>query len=306
MHNMIISASSLNNLQLCMRKFYYEKVLKISPIYKSAALEKGDLMHVLLESYYRSKQEMIINRLPAAHLPFIIKACIDTGRAHADSLNLTAEESELIISYFKQYIVRYKDETWIPMTIEEPFSKILFESEELDLRVIVEGKLDLSVRENGKIILVDHKTKSQNKKVNELSNQFMMYCYVFDNLTFISNNIVYVKDPDKQFSRSVLMYSPEQIHDWYLNTCSVLIDAFQKIQNNIFPQNFTSCDKFGLCSFYSICSKASSDRDYEIKGNYREAKSHDIFAIKNEEVKEGNKNEGIESKVVKGGTELPS
>lgn len=287
MNNMIVSASSINTIQSCMRKFYYDKVLRLSPFTKSVALEKGDLMHVLLENYYRARQEMIVLKEGPAKLPFIVKQCIDTGRAHADSLQLSAEDSENIINYFKKYVAAYQHESWIPLGIETPFSKILFESEELDLRVIVEGKLDLSVREKqtNKILLVDHKTASMNSKASPLSNQFMLYCWAFDNLTFVRNSIVYVKDETKIFSRSILMYSPEQIHDWYLNTCTVLIDAFLKIQKNIYPQNFTSCDKFGRCTFGNICEKASSDREYEIKTNYKVSDPHDIFAIKPEEVK---------------------
>ena len=50
-----VDSSILNNIQNCARKAQYANIYNLQPFERDPALEKGDLMHKMLEPYYSMK-----------------------------------------------------------------------------------------------------------------------------------------------------------------------------------------------------------------------------------------------------------
>src|SRR5439155_9177790 len=102
--NIILDSLLINEYQTCALKFKYFKLDGVRPRTKDAALEKGDLLHKLLECYYKhlkasqknfpqvfleevdEKVEEVTYR-PSTH-ELIMKTCIERGREVASGFSI--------------------------------------------------------------------------------------------------------------------------------------------------------------------------------------------------------------------------
>lgn len=293
MKNLVLSPSSLNEIQLCQRRFYFSRVLRRVPFIKAEPLVKGDLMHVLLENYYLHRMEDN-NRLPIMDA---MEAATEKGRQHAITIDLPVVESENIIKVFHEYVDYYKEERWVPIAVEQPFSKVLYEREdivssELDetgnpvilvegVRLLIEGKIDCVFRlVDGNIVITDHKTGKRFMKATKLSNQGFAYAFGTGIPNFIYNRIGFQKtyEPKDRFVRPNFSYTEEDIDSWADETIYWAEYILKCIETNYYPANFTSCDKFGGCIYKSVCERPPQHRMEALEKNFQQAPEHDIFS----------------------------
>ncbi len=274
-NKLTLSPSSINLFQSCFRKGYYEKILDYHPIGKSVALESGDLIHKLLESYYNgiiSKRE---NNVSLA---------ISDGRAHSISLNLDPKEVEKCISIFRDYCLYYANETWVPLAVEKPFTsdQPLHETEHFIF--YLEFRTDLLFQDKNQILAADHKSKSKKSYPNPLNNQYLATCFGLGINTIIEN-VLYMQatldgakltHPDR-FPRRIFTYTEDQLAEWHDDVIHLCEDYERAFVTNKYPRNLTSCDKYGGCSFSNICSSIAETREYILNRDFKKSEGFDIF-----------------------------
>lgn len=251
MRNLLIDSQILNGVQSCAFKTNLTFKKNLRPILKPTFFDDGDLVHEMLAVFYQGQ----IDELSYEKR---VDRAIELGYQHAGTLDLKAEEIEKMIAITKEY---FKDqefkEDFKVLTVEQPFSFVLGESEEDDLRVIYVGKIDLVVRtRSGEIRPWDHKTGGKRTPPHNLSNQFMGYCRALDVNLLDVNKITFIKDEDK-FRRYTKTYPQGLIDRWVNNSMwwAKQLDFYN--QTDTWPQNFTACDKYSGCEYSDICYSSS-------------------------------------------------
>lgn len=304
-------ATILSTYQACERKFQLQFVENLFPSSKPPALEKGDLVHKMLEIYYALQlpdkrdllQKEVFKALYDAQLLFdnllenpelerIAEFAVNAGRFFAAKTDLPVEQCGEATYQFSEYYKQYRNDSWQPLAVEETGSKILYESEEL--KVVYNCKIDLIAQKASTIAPWDHKTYSRSKMTSSLSNQFIGYCWLLDLNHIVINKIGFqkTKPPGERFIREVIMYSDEQKQEWVANTViwayrfaksEQLLEEYGVIDKNpglhLLSANYTSCDKYSGCIYYPICSRKPEMRLMEIQNNYKVREPWDVAKL---------------------------
>lgn len=288
MKTLNIDSQMLNSIQNCARKTQYSFVYNLQPLEKEEALEKGDLMHKMLEVYYSLKLDEGANMDSPLWLELMnnadirpaktnaVEIGVDAGIYFASQMAIPAEISEEVIEQFKAYCEFYRHDDWHPISVEEVGSKIMYESE--DLRIVYSFKVDL-IAEKGNIIApFDHKTSKQRKEPSSLSNQFIGYCYALGTNTIIVNKIGFQKTlkPAERFQRYVLSIDNARIEEWAENSIFWIIQYARYMEKDIFPMNLTSCDKYNGCIFRRICETDRENRGWKLERDFKTVEQWDV------------------------------
>jgi hypothetical protein len=285
---LVADSQILNTVMSCGRKVNLEFGLNLRPHKKAEALERGDLMHRMLHPYYYGR---ILNpkphhltitidgkEMPHPYAKFIgmpfnelVETCVEIGRLASFDMDLEPEYRNECLKQFREYAHHFAGDGWIPLEIEQSFSRKLYEDE--NLIILYEGIVDLVADSPMGVFVGDHKTASRRSDVSDLSNQFMGYCWALDTPRLIVNRIGFQKTlPAKErFQRIVLSYPEGRIAEWqYWATYWLKVYAFY-LENDVWPPNYTSCDKYSGCIFMPICTKIPEAREYAIESKYRVA-----------------------------------
>lgn len=273
----VVDSQKLNSIQSCIRKYQYAFMQNREEQAPQIQFEKGELIHLGLEFYYKSRQvkyKWEENGITHAH---VVQQSIDFMRKRAVEMHTDVEELEDVIRIFIEYCSHYHNDGWDDIiSVEKVASKVLYEDSSLIL--MYEGKVDLIVGLNisGQRypIPVDHKSYSRKYPVSDMNNQFLGYVWLMDS-NYIEINLIgfqtSVKPSDK-FIRELLYYSPERINEWKDNTIFSLRQAIAYIDNNLFPMNLTSCN--GMynkgCQFRQVCQSNLNDRQDKLIQLYQE------------------------------------
>lgn len=237
---------------------------------------EGEFIHFILENYYKMKKD---NSLDLGLL-------IELSRQQALKTSLTIESSESLIKLFEEYRQYYQNETWQVLGIEEPFAKVLYEDEKLNLRIIVQGKIDLRVKLQETEILVDHKKISQNRTPVERNNQILTYCFATGARDFIINQIGTQKTlpPAKKFLRPYFNIVEHQLEEWAESTIYSAFEIVKCYERNYFPGRITGCNYQGhKCEFYDVCQSKQEDWQYKLEGSFQNHEDHDLMASVSDE-----------------------
>jgi PD-(D/E)XK nuclease superfamily protein len=267
-----VSPTSLDSIQKCLRLAYYSKILHLYPkekLWNSDALDRGSFIHDLLARYYTAKKEgsddsIIVDIINAARADILL----DT--------DLPPEKVDLSIKAFASYILYYKSESWTVLEIEQPFSKVLYETE--DLRIIMEGKIDLIVKStDGKIQPVDHKSIERDSRPVSLKNQFIAYAWALDTNTLIENRIGLQKgkSADEKFTRHLHCYSADQINEWIEDAVYAIRRMDMAVMAGYFPGSYSHC---WSCYYRPICESERQDRDTVINRDWEKGEGSELYA----------------------------
>jgi PD-(D/E)XK nuclease superfamily len=288
-----IDATILNTFMACERKAKYSFIDNLRPPEKEESLERGDLIHRMLEIYYSLQlehfdfdtevwKEVIQSGikapidLPARAFSNIRDFAVTVGRYFSTKMDLPTEEIEESIYQFKEYCNYYEHDSWHPLSVEEVGSKILFEDE--NYKFIYNFKVDL-IAEKGSIIApFDHKTSKRRVEPSSLSNQFIGYCYGIGMNNIVVNKIGFQKSltPQQRFNRFILTIDKERINEWIENTTYWCFRILEARERENYPMNLTSCDKYSGCIYSSICETDPESRLYKIERDFRVEKEWDV------------------------------
>ena len=263
MRTLVLSASKIGIAQTCAEKYNLHYNQRLRTYNRASYLETGDLMHHMLDVYYRLKMLGDIN------VEDSVDAAVEMGRLHGNAeLDLTPAEIEENVSVFREYCIFYADETWVPTECEAPFSKILFEDEEYidaigekGLRILIEGKLDLTVEIGRNRVVVDHKTGKRRSEPHIMNNQWACYCWAKEVNNVVVNQVGYQKTVQK-FHRPTVSLSDNQLNEWKNDTIKWGKQIHDWHMKNEFTRNRTGCDShFSSCQFTDICGAEIGSRE---------------------------------------------
>lgn len=284
------SASTLDAIDRCGMYFNYSKRLRIRPVTKKKGMDYGGLFHFMLHPYRFG----LIKNVRDHHLehPFsrllglerfnLIRICRELGRIKSMSTNLEAADREDCIERFGEYVMYYgpRDKFEV-LEVEQPFSKILFESD--TLVVLYEGIMDMLVLDpNWGQVPYDSKTASWGDEA-ETRNQFLGSCWAFGSDKFVIDKVF--KRKEKPFERRVLSYMKESIDEWQQDAITTAMKGIQFLQNDFFPRQRFACDAKGQCDYLEACRTQPSSREFKIGAFYRKdvgefdlyKKDHDLI-----------------------------
>jgi hypothetical protein len=278
MRTIALDSQILNTLQACGRKVDLEFLRNWRPTEKAEALEKGDLMHRMLAHYYRERKKGR-TKDPNQH-SLVVGEAIELGRRAASTMDISVSTSEEDIRQFKENILFWQADGWEILEVEQPFSKVIYEREDKPgregLRILYEGVIDLVVVNPSPygVFIVDHKTSSRRGNVSKLSNQFMGYSWAMSVNSVIINKIGFQKTlaAKDRFNRLYLQYEREVLKEWVRNTIYWVHVLVGYVDQNYFPPNFTSCDKYSGCIFKDVCESIPQVREFKLQAHFYEGK----------------------------------
>jgi hypothetical protein len=295
----IIAADSqvLNSVQFCMRAMKYSHEMSLRSIQPKDYLERGDLLHRMLQTYYTLKKYQArwsLNHSRSGSVithADVVDICVRVGRHHASKLVLDLTEVEIVIQAFRDYCSYRANDAWNRIiAVEQTGSFVLFENEEY--KIIYQVKIDLVVElDNLPVVGVDHKsTKRRSEDVigpdgstfppESLSNQFMGYCAALGTNNFIKNEIGFQKTlaPKDKFIRKLISYSNDNIAEWKDEAAWWLIRAEKDSAIGVYPRNLTSCDKYSGCDYRFICKSDRALRPQKIDLMFEKRTKWDVGA----------------------------
>lgn len=181
--------------------------------------------------------------------------------------------------------------------VELPFALELYKHTMRDgqiITVMYSGKIDLPIKLEDKLYVLDHKTTSmmgeQFPNEMRMSAQQRGYVWAFEQLTnqplhgYFINGIRTKEVPlyvlkgkefkgkegkvstaetwwNENFVRHKFPIERSDVVTWQDNTIDLLEEFFFNYERGVMPQKTTWCSgKYGKCAFYNVCTLAASDR----------------------------------------------
>lgn len=279
-----IDSTILNTFQQCAYKAKLSFKDNVRTVEKAEALESGALMHDMLQVYYSLQldhfdfetpvwdQIRLSGLRPEGDLKShqeIKDFAIKCGRFFSTKMNLPVEDSDEVIYHFKEYADYFQHDSWRPLAVEEVGTKLLFEDE--NLKVLYTFKIDL-IAEQGRIIApFDHKTSKRRSEPTSLSNQFIGYCYGIGTNNLVVNKIGFQKTltAQQRFQRYILTIDDARKKEWISNTIWWAREIARAEEENNWPLNLTSCDKYSGCMYTPICESDPDNRLYKIERDFK-------------------------------------
>lgn len=251
-----IDSHMLEMLQLCARKYYYAHVRNIGEIYPKEYLDRGSLVHFILDKFNSNGKN--------------IEEAIKLGYDKATELNLSGEECDSVFNNLRDYADYTKYKSWRVVTVEQAAAKILYEDE--NFQFLYQAIIDLTIEIPGvsEEVIVDFKHAKRRGSSSDLSNQFIGYCWIKGVHNIIKAEIGFQKTlkPSERFREILFSYSKPRIEEWVQNATFWLkqLTYFEAIDE--WPMNWSSCNKFDGCIFSRICSATPDAREHIIKRDY--------------------------------------
>lgn len=261
-------ATELDNFEMCSFRWHTFHHLNIKPKYTESYFEKGTLLHYFLERYYTQKREKEID----------IENIIELGRIKSLEFNITLEELSETIFQFREYCRFYEEENIVPLHIEEPFMKEIFEDEEI--KVLISGKPDLIFKYNNSpsVCVMDHKRMSRNFDYSPLRNQFLLYATAMETDTVIINKVGFqkTKSAKDRFLRTPFIFPQEILEEWKHDIIQRAREMVVCEEYNHYQRNRTSCEKWSGCYLQRYCITRPAAREFLIGSEYIIGKSWDV------------------------------
>lgn len=272
MRNLTISASGLNSLS-CLENYRLSRIERLSPLEDRSdreARDRGTLVHYLLEQYY--------NLPPEADKLSEIDHIIHKGSIKCLGLAITDEVRDKVFRAFKEYVLHYlqKGSDFVPVAAEKPISRVLLEDPELDIRVILEGRIDLAATVDSYGIIVDHKSEEKKNYYTRRDNQFLLYAWATGISTVVVNVIGLQKTlkPEEKFRRIPFTYFKHDIEEWEEATTVKVLRLIKAIDQNYFERNIEQCK---WCSYQKICDANPNARKHITETQFKVAARYDLF-----------------------------
>jgi hypothetical protein len=262
---MVVDSQRLNMIQNCAYKYNLTFNHNYVPLEKAEPLERGSLIHHMLEPYYKLRMWRGRWSGNKHSLQDIVKICIRIGEWHADKMALGIEEIDDTIRVFKQYVDYYQNEPHETLAVEQVGSKIMYEDDEFIL--LYETKIDWIFRlTHVPLMPCDHKSSGRRGPVHDLSNQFMGYCWMLGVNNIMINKVGFQTTvlPKDKFQRPIVSYPTPVIEAWKTNSIWWVKMLRFHMRTNGWPQNLTSCDKYSGCIFQEVCLSTPETRLYKI------------------------------------------
>lgn len=283
MINIVLDATMLNTFQSCEFKYYVRFELDKGPLLKPEPLDRGDLIHIGKEYYYKCIKETRNWNLAVQTMEDAIRERIKTES------QLPYEDADRMIAVCKENVNHWR--TWDLsieiVAVEKPFSYVLYEDD--TFRIVMIGKIDLLFTDNTyENCPMDTKSFTRDFELRRWDNQFMNYAiatdsnYLFVDRVGLQGMEGEVKNPlplTKRHKRVPLSFDPLIKKQWVNNTVAWCMRYWDCSVNNSWPLNLTSCDKFNRkCEYLDdICNTSGEDNKiYKLEHNFKTLEKWDV------------------------------
>lgn len=293
--NIIFDSQVLNAIQLCGYKLWLEFEKHYRPDTVATPFEEGDLLHKMLEMYYLAVKEHGVALLYSnEEFKSFIEKVIAFGEEYAlTNKDLTPEETSAVLYQFQEYTEHYRMDGLTVLEVEKPFIINLYEGEELG--IYYTGKKDLVANDpEFGIVDIDHKKAARTQRPSSLSNQFTGYAYSnnygVEVPYVIVNKVGFQKtlSREERFRRYPLPYSKDQLERWKNNTIYWGKQYAFYIENDTWPENRTSCDKYAGCIFQPHCESVTEEaRQHLLNTRFVIGEPWDVTAVLKKETSNG-------------------
>lgn len=310
-----IDSQMLNSIQNCHLKHEMAFVENLKPEKKAEPLEKGSLLHKVLELYdglmgkcvdmtadtwQELSGEHIVAEFSEKLEPTkrdIIDFCLKAGEIFASKMEVDSEETDNVLFQFGQYCDFYTNDPWKTLAVEAVGTKLLFEN--ALIKIVYTVKIDRLVEQGNIIAPMDHKSSSRRGDVSSLSNQFIGYCWAMGTNHIIIDKVGFQKTlkPAERFQRIILHVDDARINEWVNNSIDVILNYLSLTTENDSDatlyfimlrerqiakrrmMNFTSCDKYSGCIYKSICESNPEGRDWNKERDFIKGEPWDVGSI---------------------------
>ena len=245
-----VDSQILNSIQNCQLKHELQFEENLAPETKAAPLEKGDLLHKMMELYdglmgkdivnfqadtwnllhkaeidgtFPGLQDFLASWATEKNKRNIINFCLRAGQFFASKMQIDTETSDNVMFQFNAYCEFYTNDPWETLAVEEVGSRVLFEN--AILKIIYSGKIDRLVQQGNIIAPMDHKSSERRGSVSSMSNQFIGYCFLLQCNHIIIDKIGFQKTlkPAERFQRFILQIDQGRIDEWAENSINTLL-----------------------------------------------------------------------------------
>lgn len=298
-----VDATVLNVMDSCPERWRMQFYENWQPQKKAIALERGILMHQMLEHFHREKMK---GRNKPSDMPSLVEECLMVGRIFAsNSANIDSSEFQEDMRVFKEYFQRWQYDSWEILAVESPFSIPLYDSPKL--LILYEGILDLVARDPSLgLIIVDNKTESRKSEPFILSHQFEGYQWASPHISkkinpegkqlpLVVNKIGYQQNAkmeyeydnfrekrvDTRFRRLLMQSTPAALAEWREDAIRLVIDSIGWAKDieagKRMRKNRTSCDKYSGCMYQKVCKEPEEVREHKLTVDFFKDKPWDVF-----------------------------
>lgn len=243
---LVLDSHGLSDYQHCPRLFSYTQIDNIEPSKQYEPFTRGRVIAKMLEEYYKEK---LAKTLRPASYSRIVDEILKPAQLETNK--------DLIESRFYSYCHHYKNESWIPLAIEESaaFSRILYEDDEY--LFVYEGRPDLVVQLSNidsTRIVVDNKHQTRHYDLYFYNNQAMGYCWGLE-IDFFCYNYFGLQEsggPKDWFRRPSTRFSKFQLEQWKHDT----IKWYFAIARDVDYLKTWRCEgKYSLCAYHELCEQ---------------------------------------------------
>ena len=263
MNDFILDNTMLSDFDTCPTRYYWRHIRSLVLVDDNRApLDFGTAMHSALEAFYQSGD------MKSAFTAFVLAM----KNAATDDTRSLENGIKILYEYF---------EKWNP----EPFQVVQVETAiqwELSRDLIFCGKIDLIIKWNNQIHIVDHKTSAQiNNFCPKPNHQFTGYIFgakvLGHNPVGAMINLVAVLSPNTKiplmdrFHRVLTTRTEFELNDWKHHVLSVQQRIIQAIDSNYFEKCTTQCT---WCPYKKLCTSSPETIEQVIPMYYHEMKWH--------------------------------
>lgn len=276
-----VDSTSLFALKSCPRLYYYQVICGWIPKRTSVHLIFGLLYHAALERYDHKRSEgMSHDDAMDFSVDYILRSTWNTqlkrpwvsGDPNKNRLTLLRTVIDYLDRFGQNDILKTVQLANGKPAVELSFSFFSGKrSPTTGEEIAFCGHLDRLVDMNGQVYVSDRKTtkhtiSSEWFKQFTPHNQFSMYT--------LAGQVVWEKPVkglivdgaqilvgSSRFERGIVNRDAAQLREWHQDTMLLLeqMESYANIQ--YWPQNDSSCDKFGGCQFRDVCSRSPASRD---------------------------------------------
>jgi hypothetical protein len=155
----------------------------------------------------------------------------------------------------------------------------------VDNDIVLCGHLDRLVYYGDKLFVQDQKTTGTTitpRYFDQWNMDAQMSLYTFASRAIFKSPVKGVIIDAAQiavgfsrFERGFTFRDDAQLNEWYDHSMTHILRAREATEENYFPMNTTSCDKFGGCMYKNVCSKSPAVRDRFLDADFRKGEKWD-------------------------------
>lgn len=297
-NDVVLSVSSIKDIQSCWRKHYFKNIQRIVPMHTSSPLQIGSAYHLGLQGFYDGKDPKDVLKDVREYFSAQSQDAEDESFDQQCAVNSMITRSMLI-----GYMSKYKPDEFEDVKPEAEFCICIHE--EKDLRVWIVGKRDGLWKKDGQWWLLENKTFSDTdfeRYKNKLKMDIQSTLYilateietqqtihgVFYNCTrkpllkqketeddkayYERLKIDYINRADDFYFKRLWIYRGEdEKGELFDEIVQIARDVRRKREDQSWYRNTNSCLNYSKCPYLSICmDKPNED---EIKLSFKTVKA---------------------------------